>query len=482
VHLCGTITSDLTLQKNGTALNVITIDGTDTDGTKATYSGSFNTANTSWWKIQNVTWANGSTKNLISIIGGANGIFTGNNATNVTGGVWIAQGAADANNKSTLPNNILISNNYISSTAADLGSNVQYDIITTEGSRNVVIEGNYLEMRVGGVGGGVSHNDVIQTYQSGSTASGGNPSDWTIRNNWIVMNSAAANDRSWTMLENLSGTNNIYGNIFLGLQGAGAGNGLNINSSVTGAVFNVFNNTFVAKNGASNNVLNLSTPGTINLKNNIFYTGGQTILTGNLAPVRSNNIWIGTNAPSCGAEVGCIRNPADIKFVDYANNNFALKSDSPAVNVAADLGSTFATYINPNATWPNPSMGARSGTWDIGAYEFDVSAAPKTLTLNITGTGTVAATGLTCTGTTCTGIFNAGAIVTLTATPPNGATITWGGVCSGTATTCPITMDAQHQPAAHSIFVTVAPHQHVLIGQMLAMCFLQHWCAGQHIM
>ena len=219
VFLCGGISTNLTFQGSGTSGNYVVVDGTG-----ATMSGSFSVPNRSWWKVQNVTWAAGETSQLITISGGSNGVFSGNYADDVSGdpAVWLAQ-----YNGSVLPSNITISNNFIRTTANNIG-NTQLDILKTEGSRDVVIEGNYLEMRAGGSGSN-AHDDVIQTYQKGGT-SGGPPSNWTIRYNKIVMNSAASSDRSWTMLENLTGTNHIHGNVFLGLQGAGGANGLCVNT------------------------------------------------------------------------------------------------------------------------------------------------------------------------------------------------------------------------------------------------------------
>jgi len=50
--------------------------------------------------------------------------------------------------------------------------------------------------------------------------------------------------------------------------------------------------------------------------------------------------------------------------------------------------------------------------------------------------------GINC-GTDCSGEFAAGSVVTLTATPPAGATFGgWSGACTGTATTCSVTMTA----------------------------------------
>jgi RHS repeat-associated protein/uncharacterized repeat protein (TIGR02543 family) len=69
------------------------------------------------------------------------------------------------------------------------------------------------------------------------------------------------------------------------------------------------------------------------------------------------------------------------------------------------------------------------------------------MTLNATktgnGTGTIASlqTGIDC-GATCSALYDWGTSVTLAATPATGSTFTgWSGACTGTDTTCTVTMD-----------------------------------------
>jgi len=357
VALCGTVSTNLTFQGSGTSGAYITVDGTG-----AKYSGTFsNGAGRSWWQVRNVTWTDGRGSALMTVSGGSNGVFSGNYADNVSGGnaVFLAQ-----YNGSARPDNITISNNFIRTTASDLG-NSQHDLIVTEGSTRVTVEGNYLEMRAGGTGS-YAHNDVIQTWEKGGT-SGGPPANWTVRHNRIVMNSSATNDRSWMMLESLSGTVSIYGNVFIGLRGADGANGISASGNRSDAVFNIYNNTFVSKGTASNNVLNLSGSGVANLRNNVIHTVNQTALTGTMSRTRSNNLWYGGNTPSCQASEICGRDPL---FISYTNNQFGLASGSPAIDMGQNLGSSYAKYVLPTATWPNPGTGMRSttGAWYMGAH------------------------------------------------------------------------------------------------------------------
>jgi len=357
VRLCGTITTGLTFQGNGSSSAPITLDGTGATMNAAMSSGN----NHSWWRIQNVTWSTSFTGYVMTITGGSNGVFANNTADNIQHGVFLAQ-----YNGQVLPSNISISNNYLRQTAADLG-NTQHDIITTEGSTDVVIEGNYLEMRTGGAGN-EAHNDAIQTYQKGGM-SGGAPANWTIRYNQIVMNSVATNDRSWMMLENLKGTINIYGNLLLGLQGASNANGIAVDASDNSAVFNIYDNTFVSKSSASNNMLNLYAPGVANLKNNIFSATWQTMLNGNMTVRRDHNLWQGQNTPNCagGTNESCGIDP---KFVDYTNNNFALTTSSPALNAGSNLGVGYGKNVAKDSVFPNPTLLDRplSGNWAQGAF------------------------------------------------------------------------------------------------------------------
>jgi hypothetical protein len=361
-YLCGTVTSGLVLQGSGASGSYVTI-----DGSRGTMAGNISTANKSWWKIQNTTWVDGFTGGLLSIVGGNNGVFTGNRADNFAGpnGVFLMQSGGTVR-----PDRMVISNNFIRTTTSNLG-NTQHDIIKTEGSTNVTVEGNHLEMRTDGAGT-EAHNDLIQSYEKGGTSAG--PSqNWTLRFNRFVMNSNEASDRSWTMLEGLSGTLNIYGNVFLGIKGAGGANGINLHNNYSGLIVNVFNNTIVAKAGASNNIFNLSGNGTAYIRNNIVSTVDQTVFTGGMPMQRERNLWYGNRSPSCISGEICGQAPG---FVNATENNFELTSSSPAGTAGANLGANYSGYIVAGSVWPGPSISQRSatGSWSIGAYESAGSA------------------------------------------------------------------------------------------------------------
>jgi uncharacterized repeat protein (TIGR02543 family) len=77
---------------------------------------------------------------------------------------------------------------------------------------------------------------------------------------------------------------------------------------------------------------------------------------------------------------------------------------------------------------------------------FAASATNFTLTVSVSGDGTVTGGGIGCTsagGAGCSASQTANSTVTLTATPGSGASFTgWGGACAGSTLTCTVTMDA----------------------------------------
>lgn len=349
VQLCGTIAGDIRVAGDGAPGQPIVI-----DGTAAVLSGGFDVTNRSHWSIRNCTWSDGHADSLITIAGGQDGEFACNHADDVLAtAVFLAQG-------DDLPHDIVIRSNFIRTASDDLGD-TQVDIIITEGSYDVVVEGNHLEMRIAGAGA-QAHDDIIQTWEKGGS-SHGNPHDWTIRYNRLVMNADAEHDRSWLMLENLSGQVSIYGNLFLGIHGAEQANGI-AGSGADG--LDIAQNTFVVRDGASNNVFNLS--GAVTLRNNLVVADSQTLLTGTATLTRENNLWFGANVPGCGGEPGCVAGE-DPQFVDEDAGDFSLADGSPALGTGADLGAPYDRRVVAGASWPDPELVPTVGAWNIGAYE-----------------------------------------------------------------------------------------------------------------
>jgi uncharacterized repeat protein (TIGR02543 family) len=70
-----------------------------------------------------------------------------------------------------------------------------------------------------------------------------------------------------------------------------------------------------------------------------------------------------------------------------------------------------------------------------------------TLTVSVTGSGSVSGSGISCPGT-CSGTYTAGTPVALSATPASGFTFTgWTGACSGTGA-CNVTMSSNQTVGA----------------------------------
>ena len=324
VHLCGTITTDLTFQGSGASGSPVVVDGTG-----ATMSGVGFTVSKNYLTLQNIRFPNGA-------------------------GVFIGGGS--------MPHDIIIRNNYFKNQC----TSARGDVIGTEGSYNVLIEGNYMENCATN---DVNHDDLIQTWAAGGNSALA-PHDWTIRYNYFVMNTPSEFNKSFHMLEGLTGPVNIYGNVYDGRRGGGSANGVNMNSNQSGMVANIYGNTQVQKSGGPNNLWNLKGSGQWNLRNNITYASGAgNTLTGDAVGTsrmtRQNNLWFGPGSPSCVTTEICGQNPL---FVNYANNDFSLQSGSPAVGKGATQSATYASGPVPGATWPNPALATRSGTWDMGAF------------------------------------------------------------------------------------------------------------------
>jgi hypothetical protein len=350
VRLCGNITSTMEFQGNGTANAPVTVDGSG-----ATLAASFTETDRSYWVVQNCTWVDGMTDDALYIEGGSFGVFTGNHVDNTLGqSIFLRQSST------AVAHDITISNSFFRTSTADLGS-VQTDMFDDEGSYNVVFDGNYFEYRLEGPG---DHNDIIQTYEKGGT-SFGNPHDWTMRHNRFVMN-CSATVRQFFMFESFGGTLDVYDNVYLQINGGV--NGLSTHTNQSGLVLNFFNNTFISKNGLGN-IFNLQDAGTAYIRNSIVLSpNGGSIHYGGMTVVQDHNLWFGTSwdEPSCSTEVASVC--ADPLFTDYANNDFSLRSGSPAIGKGANLGGNYSTYILPGATWPNPGVGQRTTSWNLGAY------------------------------------------------------------------------------------------------------------------
>jgi Tol biopolymer transport system component len=114
----------------------------------------------------------------------------------------------------------------------------------------------------------------------------------------------------------------------------------------------------------------------------------------------------------------------------------------PATGFVAAAAAT-ATQITNTAARDESQPDASDGATPPVEHSLTVTKAG-------TGSGTVRSTdGLIICGADCSETYPEGTVVTLTAQPGKGSTFTsWSGDCSGTATTCQVTMDAAHAVTA----------------------------------
>jgi hypothetical protein len=152
----------------------------------------------------------------------------------------------------------------------------------------------------------------------------------------------------------------------------------------------------------------------------------------------------------------------------------------------------------PQGTYYILLMGyaAYSGVTLTASYATTLSAYSLGIATSGTGTVTSSPAGIDC-GTDCIESYLSGTSVTLTATPAAGASFTgWGGACSGTATSCTLTMAASVTVAASFADATQTAAADCLFGwaersyadwfapagtasQTLAGYYLRHYTASQ---
>jgi hypothetical protein len=372
VHLCGTVNTNLTFQGNGASGNPVVLDGAG-----ATMSGYIDVA-TQYWTIQNCTWSTSYATNsgTQAVIQTANGAAFGtiqNNHIDVQSSaqvIFFGHGTHD----------MTVQDNYLKVSTPTSGDGFDTDVFDTEGSYNVVVEGNYIAMNIGAgdQSCGGCHDDLMQVWASSGSAAN-SPYNWTIRYNKFVQESSASkvNNQSLMMMEAIglgtAGYFDVYSNVFQCASSGSSGNGVVFDSNGSGMAAHISNNTIVENAGACNNLLNISGPGSIDLTGNIIYNtdAGNALTGGENFASRRENLWYGPNIPSCSGFTGEICG-SDPLFTNYSASDFTLQSGSPARGAAANLGASYNTYPVPETTWPNPTTAIRpsSGAWDIGTYQF----------------------------------------------------------------------------------------------------------------
>lgn len=246
-------------------------------------------------------------------------------------------------------------------------------------------------------------------------------------------------------------TNNHSTNVSVFIRGQGGSAGLirtNDNSNITA---NFVNNTYAKEINsgtqyvaASRGILGVGKISAtsvlnVNVHNSVFKTGTAGVPAVNVignTDMRPNSVRIENNiAFNDSFSMATVRNNninASPDFTDEANNDFTLKSTSPAINSGdnSKLPVEIITDFIGNTR-------IHDTTVDIGAYEFGALVyIPRSLIINATN-GTV-----TTNPNSATGTFGNGASVTLTAIPATGYKFDgWSGDATGTTNPLTITMN-----------------------------------------
>ncbi|MDW8110243.1 MAG: hypothetical protein RMJ96_01370 [Candidatus Bipolaricaulota bacterium] len=152
--------------------------------------------------------------------------------------------------------------------------------------------------------------------------------------------------------------------------------------------------------------------------------------------------------------------------VAKAGSGSGTVTSSPAgINCGASCSATFpsGTVVTLTAVaatgstftgWGGACSGTGTCTVTMDSNKSVTATFAATFTLTVTkaggGSGTVTSSpaGINC-GASCSATFPSGTVVTLTATPERGSIFDrWSGACTGTSTTCSITMDANRSVTA----------------------------------
>jgi len=157
-------------------------------------------------------------------------------------------------------------------------------------------------------------------------------------------------------------------------------------------------------------------------------------VTATFAPSVQLNVTVTGNGNVSG-EAGAINcgSNGNVCSASFALNKTVSLTATPAVS---------ATFVG----WSGACGGTATTCTILMSAAKSVTAtfaSGTTLTVSVSGPGTVTGGGINCGGsaTTCTANQTLNASVTLTATPGSGATFTgWGGACSGTTPTCAVSM------------------------------------------
>ncbi len=243
-------------------------------------------------------------------------------------------------------------------------------------SGDILVE--HTEFGYNGFGGGQTHNIYVnQTnsltfrYNYSHHANIGHTLKSRARENYIyynrIMDEQTGNSSRLIDISN-GGFTIIMGNLLM--QGENAENNNLIGYGLEGlsnanSELHVINNTMVNKRVASCIFVAIQSGTPIaNIRNNIF-AGSGTLISGTTTAISNNYV-----------------NPtiSSLNFINEANYNYELSSNSPAINYGTVLPSANGTSLTPNQYYNHPlDFGARvisDAVIDAGAYEFGNNVIP----------------------------------------------------------------------------------------------------------
>jgi hypothetical protein len=166
---------------------------------------------------------------------------------------------------------------------------------------------------------------------------------------------------------------------------------------------------------------------------NVNVPGLTVVLTGNGTVASSDKVI------SCGSK--CASNylaGTAVTLTAKAGNNSTFTGwTGGCAGAALTCTVTIADAVTVNALFTAVAAGGGGGGGGGGTAQFTISVGRSN-----SGTVTSDLAGINC-GSACSAKYNAGTIVTLTATPPAGKTfVGWSNACSGTANTCTLTVNS----------------------------------------
>jgi hypothetical protein len=175
---------------------------------------------------------------------------------------------------------------------------------------------------------------------------------------------------------------------------------------LTGSVGSIIYNNTVYGPGVTNAVVTQASTSTGALvKNNIFYTGGYASVdaTSETSTAYDYNDyfpasgtpfnWGGTAYTLANWQTNSLQDAhsfsADPSLTNASalpsTGNYALLAVSPAINVGANLGSTYQMGLAPGSSWPSGvsllNQNSAGSGWEIGAYVYPANGASPTLLL-----------------------------------------------------------------------------------------------------